>query len=128
MINNPYQRYKQTSINTATPQELVIMLYDGGIKFINQGKLHINENKLDKANDSIYKAQLVLDELMSGLDMEKGGEIAKHLNLLYDYMKRRLIEANIKKDIEVLDEIEKMFKELKETWKEAMIIAKRGNL
>jgi flagellar protein FliS len=125
LLNNPYEKYKKTSINTASPQELVLMLYDGGVRFIEQGKLFIKNKKLDKANDSIYKAQLVVDELIAGLDMNNGGEIAVRLNLLYDYMKRRLIDANMKKDTDILDEVEGMFKELRETWKEAMKLAKK---
>jgi flagellar protein FliS len=124
MMNNPYQQYKQTAINTARPEDLVLMLYEGGIKFINKGIIAINDKNIQEANTCIKRAQDIVEQLMIGLDFKRGGQIATDLEALYDYMKRRLIEANIKKDAGILEEMLGMFRDFRETWMEAIKLAK----
>lgn len=123
-MNNPYQQYKQTAVNTARPEELVLMLYDGGIKFVNKAIIYINEKNVPLANEAIKRAQDIVIQLISGLDMQRGGQIAKDLSALYDYMYRRLVEANVKKDIDILNEMLDMFRDFRTTWAEAIKIAK----
>ena len=92
---NPYQQYQEQSVMTASPGELTLMLYNGCIKFINQAKLFIEQKNIEKANNAIIRAQDIIQELMVTLNMDY--EISKNLAALYDYMNRRLIDANISK-------------------------------
>lgn len=123
-MNNPYAAYKQNAINTATPQELVLMLYDGCIKFINLGLIAIDEKKIEVANVNIIKAQNIIYELMISLD--KNYEISSELELQYDFMYRQLIDANIRKDKKTLEEVKFLVTELRDVWKEAMKLANMG--
>lgn len=115
---NPYNQYRQTSIETASPEKLLIMLYDGAIKFLNQAKTGMTEGNIETTNNALLKTQNIIDELMISLNMDMG-EIAQSLYNLYDYFKRRLIEANTKKDINMLDEVLNYLTELRSAWVEA---------
>ena len=123
-MRNPYATYKDTAINTATQEELTLKLYEGCIKFINLGIIGIQEKNLELANTNIVKAQNIISELNVSLKMEY--EISNNLRAMYDYMHRRLIEANIKKDREILEEIKGYTVEFRDTWKEAMALARKG--
>jgi len=89
-------RYQEEVIMTKPPEELTLMLYDGCIRFIKAAMQAIDEKKLDKANENIIKAENIITELMSTLDMQY--EISKNLMSLYDFIYRWLIQANLKKD------------------------------
>lgn len=115
-INNPYQTYKQNSVETASPGELTLMLYKGVIKFIRLAKNAINEKKIEEKNNYLLRAQAIIQELMVTLDTSI--EISKNLMQMYDYMNRRLIEANISNNIEILDEVEGYAQDFHDTWKE----------
>ncbi len=119
MISNPYAQYKENSVQTASPEKLILMLYDGAIKFLNQAKVAIDANNIQESNLYITKTQDVITELMIALNMDY--EIAHNLYNLYDYFNRRLIEANIKKDPEILAEVLNHILELRETWAEAAL-------
>lgn len=121
--NNGYNQYKQNSINTATPEELTLMLYNGLVKFIMQAQTGIEEKNLEKANNSIIRSQDIIREFQVTLNMKY--EVAHSLALIYDYMYRRLVEANIKKDRDILEEILGFAKELRDTWAQAMKLAKQ---
>ncbi len=124
--NNPYDKYKNTQIQTATPGQLILMLYEGAIKFCKFAKKGIEDKDVMVANKYLIKVQDIITELSLSLDMKAGGDIAKNLYSLYDYMNRRLVEANIKKDIEIIEEVQKMIEELKDAWAEA--VKKTGGL
>lgn len=119
--NKAAAQYLENAINTATPQELTLMLYDGTVKFINQAILFINENNVPKAHHAIVRAQNIIVELISTLNMDY--EIAHQLNYMYDYIYRRLIQANVSKDNEILKEVLSLVSELRDTWVEAMNLA-----
>lgn len=123
-VNNAYNQYIENSVYTASPAELTLMLYNGLVKFIMQGQAAIQNNKLEKSHESIVKAQAILQEFQASLDHNY--EVAEYLNLMYDYMHRRLIEANIKKDSEILEEVLGYAKELRDTWEKAMKLSKNG--
>lgn len=123
-LNNPYNQYKENSVLTASPQELTLMLYNGALKFINQGKISIERKNIEGANEAIKRAQDIITELNFTLDMSY--EISKSLRPLYFYINERLLEANIQKDVAYLDEAYNMVAELRDTWKEAMRLAKVG--
>ncbi|MGM0508199.1 MAG: flagellar export chaperone FliS [Fusobacteriota bacterium] len=118
--NNPYDKYKNTQIQTATPGQLILMLYEGAIKFCKFAKIGIEEKDISKANKFLIKVQDIISELRISLDMEKGGEISQNLNSLYDYMQNQLLEANLKKDIEKVNEVQSLLEELKDAWEQAV--------
>lgn len=124
-MNNAYQQYQQNSIMTATPEELTLMLYNGAMKFINIAKIGIEEKNVQKANESIIRAQDIIYELNNTLNMEY--EISKNLRNLYNYIIERLVDANLKKDSEILDEVLPLLEDLRDTWKEAMQKSKMTN-
>lgn len=97
------------------------MLYEGGIKFLNMAIEGMKEKHtgFEKASNYIIKVQDIITELMVSLDFEKGGQIAKNLFSLYLYMNRKLIEANIQKDTDMIEEIKRMMNELRGAWVEA---------
>jgi flagellar protein FliS len=118
--------YIEKAIETATPAKLVEMLYTGAMNFLAQANKAIAENDMSLANDKIMRVQDIVMELNISLDMEKGGEISKNLRSLYNYMYKRLLDANMKKDLKIIGEITDYLKELRDTWIEAM--KKEGNL
>jgi len=122
---NPYQQYQQNVVNTSTPQELVLMLYNGLIKFLNLSVQAIENKELENAHNNIIKAQRIIEEFMATLDMDY--DISKNLYSLYDYMHRRLIDANIRKDKEILEEVLGFARQLRDTWAQAMKLAKGVN-
>jgi flagellar protein FliS len=119
VVVSPYEKYKKTGITTASGGKLILMLYDGAIRFLNQSLEGLKEKKYDVVNNNIIKGQNILTELMLSLNMNVG-EIAENLYSLYDYMNRRLIEANIKKDDKVIKEVLGMLTDLRATWEEAI--------
>lgn len=123
MLQNAAQTYQSNQVTTATPADLTLMLYNGAIKFIKQTKSAIDEKNVAKAHESSLKVQNILYELMSTLN--KDYEISKEFLTLYEYMLQRTIEANIRKDITILSEVEDLFVQFRDTWKEAMQLAKK---
>ncbi|MCS0654732.1 flagellar export chaperone FliS [Cytobacillus firmus] len=117
-VSNPYQSYQQNSVNTASPGELTLMLYNGCLKFIHQAKKAIEEKNIEMKNTNIQKAQSIIQELMVTLNMDI--EVSKNMMSLYDFMNRRLMEANIKNDASILDEVEGLVTEFRDTWKEVI--------
>ncbi len=123
MVNNGYNQYKENSVYTATPEELTLMLYNGLVKFIMLAQSAIDDKNIERANNSIIRAQDIVREFQVTLDMKY--EVSKHLDSIYDYMYRRLIQANIHKDRDILEEVLGMAKDLRDTWTQAMKLAKR---
>ncbi|GAB7388009.1 flagellar export chaperone FliS [Bacillaceae bacterium] len=117
------QVYQQQSVNTATPQELTLMLYNAGIKFLKQAKLAYEKKEMDEVNRCLIRVQDILTELELGLDRRI--EIAQQMGQLYDFMKRHLVQANVKKDMKMVDDVLELFTEFRDTWKQAMELAKK---
>ena len=120
--NNPYAKIKENAINTSTPEELTLMLYDGAVRFANQAIIAIEKKDYMGANNAIQKTKNIIREFQLTLNMKY--DISNELYAAYDYMHRRLTEANMKKDIEILNEILEYLKLFRDTWKEAMRIAR----
>jgi flagellar protein FliS len=116
MAYNPYDKYKKASIQTASQGKLILMMYDGAIRFINVAIEHMPIKKYDVVNTNIIKAQDIITELMLALNLEIGGEVAKNLYSLYEYMNRRLVESNLKKNPDISKEVLGMLNELREAW------------
>lgn len=119
-LRNAAQMYQQNSVNTASPAKLTLMLYDGAIKFCNIAKEAIEEGNIARANTNIMKAEKIIVELRATLDMKY--PVAKEFDTVYDYIYRRLVEANMQKDVKVLEEALKHIKTMRDTWKEVMRI------
>jgi flagellar protein FliS len=114
---NAYNQYKTTSVQTADPGKLLLMLYDGLLLSLRKGKQAVEAGKLKEAHQNLIKAQDIVSELMSTLKMEY--EISQNLFQLYDYWKRRLVEANVKKDTQIIDEVLSLVRELRAVWAQA---------
>lgn len=112
--------YKEQMVMTASPAKLIEMLLDKAISIIEEAKALIDEKNFKGANEKIIRAQDIVMELNLSLDIEKGGDIAKNLRALYNYMYRTLVEANIRKDVKMLDDIKTLLSDLLSTWQEAM--------
>jgi len=122
-----YQQYKKSSIESSNPNMLIIKLYEGGIKFLNMAEIKMEEKDYQESNNLLIRVQRIILELRYSLDEEKGGELAKNLADLYDYMYGRLITANLEKKIEIIDEVRGLLKELLEAWQEAVKKAQKTN-
>jgi flagellar protein FliS len=122
MLAQGYARtYRANAVLTASPGQLVLMLYDGALKALalaREGFSHPPEDvrRIELINTQLLKAQNILAELQSGLNMEAGGEFARTMHRLYDYHNRRLVEANIRKQVEPVIEVERLVRELRDAW------------
>lgn len=121
--NNAYQQYQNNSVYTASPQELTLMLYNGLVKFLKIAHQGIEEKNIEKANNNILRAQDIITEFMSTLDMQY--EVSNGLMAIYDYMTRRLVEANLEKNNSIVEEVIGYAEELRDTWAQAMKLAKQ---
>ncbi|WAA11395.1 flagellar export chaperone FliS [Fervidibacillus albus] len=122
-IQNPYQAYQTNSVNTATPGELTLMLYNGCLKFIQMAKVAINDKNFEEKNKNIQKAQDIVSELMSTLNMDI--EISHQMMPLYDFVRTKLIEANVKNNVKSLEEAESIVTEFRDTWKQVIQINRK---
>jgi flagellar protein FliS len=111
------ERYQETAITTQSPGHLIVMLVEGAIRFLKKAIDEIDAGDLGEKGDYIIRAIEILIELDLVLDMEAGGEIAQNLRSLYDFMRRHLVLANIKKDPEMIREVISMLEDLKAGWK-----------
>lgn len=123
-LNNPYAVYKNNSVNYASREQLLLMLVEGAVKFAKIGRQAIEERNVAKAHENIVKTQNIFYELMSTLNVQQGGEWAKVMMNIYDFIARRLTDANIKKDVSIMDEIIPLIEDVKNTWEEAYKISK----
>jgi len=114
MLTSPIQKYQQSSVQTASPGQLILMLYDGAIRFVKLGIAGIEERDISKANNSLIRAQRIINELMASLNTSV--PLSATLMGIYDYMNRRLIEANIKKDKAPAEEVLGHLVELRDAW------------
>jgi flagellar protein FliS len=115
---NPYAQYNQNKILTASPAELTLMLYDGAIKFCNIAIMGIEQNDVSKAHNNIMKVQKIIEEFQLTLNFKY--EIANDFNNVYNYLMRRLREANMTKDKAILEEVDEHLHTMRDTWKEVM--------
>lgn len=123
-LPSPYQNYQQQQVVTAPREKLLLMLFDGAIRFCNQALKAHNDKNLAEVHKNLIKVQKIMEELMATLDMNI--EIAKDLLSLYDYLYRRLVEANLKKDPAIVEEVVGFLSDLRQTWAEAMQTLRRG--
>ena len=117
-FNRAAQMYQKNAVQTASPAKLTLMLYDGAVKFTNIAIEAIEAGDIEKAHNNIVKAQNIIVEFRSTLDMKY--PVAKDFDVVYDYIYRRLVAANMKKDKDILVEALKHIKTMRDTWREVM--------
>lgn len=117
-VQNPYEQYQRNKVLTATPAEVTLMLYEGAIKFCNIAIMAIENNEMEKAHNNIMKTQRIIEEFRNTLDRQY--EVAEDFDRIYVYVLRRLFEANVRKDKEILEEVNGHLRSLRDTWKKVM--------
>ena len=120
-MNQYVNQYKKTAVNTASKEQILLMLYDGAIKFLHKAKLALETKDIEQIHINLTKAERIITEFQSTLDMENGGRFAEELYALYEYLNNRLFLANIKKRTDYVDEVLKHLTELRDTWREAIM-------
>ena len=126
-MQNAYAQYNNNKVMTASPAELTLMLYEGAIKFCNIAIDAIEHKDIPRAHTNIVKIGKIIDYLRSTLDMKY--RVAQDFERMYVYISRKLTEANLKKDKEILEEINEHLHSIRDTWKEVMRINRgRGKL
>ncbi|HZO91644.1 MAG TPA: flagellar export chaperone FliS [Chthonomonadaceae bacterium] len=113
-----HQQYQKALVETASPTRLIVLLYDGAIRFCSLGREAMLARDLEAQSTNLIKAQRILGELMSSLDSKVGGEVAQNLFQLYRYMLEQLVQANLYDQTEPVDEVLAMLRELRDTWQE----------
>lgn len=112
-MGSMYEQYRQTSIQTAPPEQLVVMLYDGAIRFLDQARVALEQG--EDASQPIGRAQDIIVELLASLN-RSAGEIADTLFMLYDFMLHQLFKAVVRKDPKMIEDVSIMLRELREAW------------
>ncbi|KFK92017.1 MULTISPECIES: flagellar export chaperone FliS [unclassified Serratia (in: enterobacteria)] len=117
------QAYAQVSVESsvlsASPHQLIMMLFDGALNNLQRARLLMNQGNIPGKGQAISKAIGIIDNgLLNGLDHEQGGEIADHLAALYDYMKRRLMLANLHNDVTALEEVTNLLENIADAWRQ----------
>lgn len=125
-LPNAYAQYNNNKVLTASPAELTLMLYEGAIKFCNIAIAAIGRKEVEKAHNNIKKVQRIIDYLRQTLDMQY--PVAQDFERIYEYLAKRLREANMKKDAAILEEVNEHLRSVRDTWKEIMQINRvKGN-
>lgn len=123
-----YDQYQQNQIMSASPEKILLMLYDGAIRFTRQAMVGIEEENLSLFHQGIKKSMAIITEFSNSLDHTIGGEIAEDLDALYNFMIRELTKANLHKDIEKLRVVEGLLVDLRATWGEAVEINSQAQI
>ncbi len=116
MSSKPLDQYRKAAVTSASPLQLVVMLYDGALRFIESGRRAMADGDLYRKNEDLVRAQKIIAELMSCLDMEKGSEIAHNLLGLYSFCYDRLVAGNLSDDPAPLAEAAQVLTELRQSW------------
>lgn len=123
---NAYNVYKNNSVNYASKEQLLLMLCDGAVKFSKIGRQAIVDKEIQKAHENIVKTQNIFYEFMATFDVYAAGDWGKQLISIYEFIARRLTEANIKKDLNIMDEIIPLIEDVRDTWHQAYKISKEN--
>ena len=123
-MNTPagYQQYEKSKILTASSAELTLMLYEGAIKFANIAVMAIEKGDVEKAHNNIRKVERIIEEFQVTLNHKY--PVAKDFDEVYKYIRTRLREANVKKDKEIMEEVLRHLRTMRDTWKDVMRLAK----
>ena len=118
--NKQIKDYQAMQVLIAKPEKLILMLYDGALRFMKTGIEGIEEKNLEKAHNNLIRAQRIFIELMTCLDFKKGGDIASNLFRIYEFMHYTLVNANVKKDAEPIHKVSEQLRVLRDSWEKAM--------
>ena len=124
-MNQYVKQYQKTTVETASNEKILIMLYDGAIQFLNKAKIALGEKNWEQSHNNLMGAKRILEEFINTIDKEPNPELAQNLINLYEYFITRLVQANMKHQIEPVDEVLKFLKELKATWEQAIAISQK---
>lgn len=124
-MNGYTNQYLATTVNSASPEQLMLMLYDGAIRFISLGIQAIDNGLVDKRAYYINKTSAIVSEFAATLDHNQNAKLAEDLDALYCYMLNRLLEANLKNDTAPLIEVKGMLSDLRTTWAQAIELNKK---
>jgi len=125
MQTNAYNIYKNNSVNYSSKEQLLLMLVEGAVKFAKIGRQAIVDNDIKKCNDALQRTQDIFLELMVSLD-QSAGDWAVQLYRVYAFINEQLVQANIKKDVKIMDEIMPLIEDVRDTWNEAYKRAKNS--
>lgn len=125
-INNGYAAYQNSKIMTASPAEITLMLYEGAIKFCNIAIMGIEEGNVEKAHANIMKVEHIIEEFQGTLNRKY--PVAQDFDKVYVYLLQRLLEANMTKNRDILEEVLGHLRTMRDTWKEVMRLAHSGNV
>ena len=121
---NPYNAYKQNSVNTASKEQLLLMLVDGAVKYTKIARLAILDRNIERAHKELVRVQDIFLELM--ITMDRSSKAMDDLYQLYEYIKNELARANMKKDIKIIDEVLPLIEEIRDMWHEVDMRTKTG--
>ena len=124
-MNQYVKQYQKSSIETASREQILIMLYDGAIQFLNKAKIAMENKEHEAIHNNLIGAQNIIQEFINSMDREVAPQLAENLISLYEYFLRRLVQANMKRQIEPIDEVLKYLKSLKATWEQAIILSQK---
>lgn len=124
-LPNGYNQYANSKLMTASPAQLTLMLYDGAIKFCNLAIIGIEQNDIQKTHTNIRKVENIIDEFRGSLNFKY--PVAKDFENIYKYIYDKLVEANVKKDKEILEEVLTHLRDMRDTWEEVMKLAKQND-
>lgn len=119
MMSTPCNRYMEMQVQTAPSENLVLMLYDGALRFARQAQVDLAEGRMQDAHNDLTRAQDILGELMGSLNMD-AGDVAHNLFKLYEFIQYRLVVANVRKSAEPIDDVVQLLGDLRTTWAEAI--------
>lgn len=122
--NNALNVYKNNSVNYASKEQLLLMLVDGAVKFAKIAREGLEEKNISKSHENLIKVQNIFTELMVSLD-KSSGEWAREIYKVYEFIKNRLFEINLKKDVNMMDELMPVIESIRDTWHEAYEISKK---
>ena len=124
IANKGYAAYANNKITTASPAELTLMLYEGAIKFCNIAIVAIEKKDIEKAHNNITKVENIISEFQ--ITLNRDYKVAEDFDNVYTYLKQRLVEANIKKDTEILEDLLEHHRTMRHTWKEVRRLTANG--
>lgn len=122
-MNQYLKQYQRNEVETATPEKILILLYDGAIQFLNKAKIAMDQKNIPEIHNNIIGCENIILEFINTVDVENGGDFAIRIKALYEYFYNTLVQANLKKDVTKIDEVLHHLIELRATWKQAIAMA-----
>lgn len=119
MMPRGVDAYRRTEAQSASPLQLIVMLYDGALRFLSEARAAQATGNLRKRNEALRRVATIVAECHSALDLERGGAVAAELDRLYTYISSRLIDVNVKRDATAIEEVHKLMTTLRGAWAEA---------